>query len=341
MIVGVGQSLRAADASSRYRRGRSSQVIEQGAKPLWRRECPACRSERTEPAFVKAGYHYRRCQCGTVFVADVLRRLDVCAQYSEGYFEAQKVIAKRQRGGYPSYLAAQNSLKDSFMRKLSFVRERVPRGALLDVGAAYGTFVQLASKHYDCVGMDVSSYAISVAQRLSPARFIVGDIQEETDFVAASFDAIAMWDIIEHLAEPIAALSEVHRILKPGGFVFISTDDVNNWLPRFAGRVWWSLAPPLHLCHFSKEGMLRAFWHAGGFEPVEFFPDTRAYRLADLLEHLAVSYSSRSLARIAQLAKMSGTGGVRLVVRRPEQFILAARKAGYTTARREAWNRSC
>ena len=65
-----------------------------------------------------------------------------------------------------------------------------------------------------------------------------GDV-ELLDFVDKTFDVAVMWDVIEHLIRPVVALKELRRVLKPGGYLFVSTDDANHWLPRLLGRHWW------------------------------------------------------------------------------------------------------
>ena len=102
-----------------------------------------------------------------------------------------------------------------------------------------------------------------------------GSIEDTTPFANAFFDVVVMWDVIEHLMDPIKGLKEVHRILKPGGFLAISTDDAANWLPRLLGRHWWGLAAPLHLNHFSKKGLAIAIQRVGGFEKVKNVRDKR------------------------------------------------------------------
>jgi SAM-dependent methyltransferase len=283
--------------------------------------CPICEG-KTETSFSKDGYSYRRCSsCGMLFVSDHPPIETIQGHYAEAYFEASAANCGEVRLGYPSYREAQESLKASFARKLNLVRSLANRGKLLDVGAAYGTFLSLADQDFECFGLDVSAYAARVARDEFGLDVRQGSIEQTTPFADEFFDVVVMWDVIEHLVDPIAALREVRRILKPGGYLAISTDDVANWLVRLLGRQWWGLAPPLHLNHFSKRGMTLAFQRVGGFEEVVFVPDKREYRLGEIVSHLGVSFKNRWLTNIGKRFEASFLGKRVIKVARPEQFV--------------------
>ena len=174
---------------------------------------------------------------------------EVHAHYSEDYYEAAS-LGSEDRKGYPSYMQAQESLTKSFRRKLGIVRERVPSGKLLDAGAAYGTFLRLANSYYEGIGIEVSQYAASIAKNIFDVDVRVASIEHSPPFQDDCFDVIVMWDIIEHLIKPVEALKEAQRMLKPGGYIFVSTDDANHWLPKLLGSRWWALGASLTFMSF-------------------------------------------------------------------------------------------
>jgi SAM-dependent methyltransferase len=289
------------------------------------KQCPICESGRIRIAFRKNGYDYFRCRSCAMLLVDLhLGADEVFSCYSEAYYEAESSGAGDARRGYPSYRNAHETLQASFAEKLALVRRHVPRGRLLDAGAAYGTFLQTATPYFECTGIDVSEYAAAVARNEFGMNVQQGDL-ERTVFPDNHFDAIALWDIIEHLIHPLQALQEVRRILRPGGCVFISTDDAANWLPRLLGSHWWALAAPLHLCHFSKRGMTIAFQRAG-LEPVGFNSDPRRYGVAEIIRHFGVSYQSGLLNAIGARMEQNWLGRLVFHIARPEQFIAVARK---------------
>ena len=97
---------------------------------------------------------------------------------------------------------------------------------LLDVCTGPGLLAAAAlERGADVVGLDFSSKVIAVARRNVPgAEFQQGDAQA-LPFEAESFDAVVCGYGIIHVPEPQKALSEMHRVLKPGGHIAISVWD--------------------------------------------------------------------------------------------------------------------
>lgn len=289
-------------------------------------QCPIC-AGKTKASLSKDGYDYRRCaSCGMLFVTDHPPAKTIQGHYSEAYFEASAADSGAARLGYPSYREAQESLKASFSRKLELVRSLKGDGRLLDVGAAYGTFLGLASQYYECFGLEVSGYAAQVARDEFGMDVRQGSIEQTTLFDRDSFDVVVMWDVIEHLTDPLAGLREIRRIMKPGGYLAISTDDAENWLPRLLGRNWWGLAAPLHLNHFTRRSMVIALRETGGLVGAKFVPDRRDYRIGEIVSHLGVSFKRSWLTRVGTRLERSLIGRRVITVTRPEQFIAIARK---------------
>lgn len=278
-------------------------------------------------SFIKEGYSYFRCRpCGMLLAELHLEPAEVFSRYSEAYYEADSAPAFQNRRGYPSYRGAQKTLGACFDDKLALVRRYVPSGRLLDAGAAYGFFLKAASPYFEGVGVDVSEYAAAVARDEFGVSVQAGDI-EHTGFPDCHFDAVVLWDIIEHLIKPVDALREVRRILKPGGHIFVSTDDASNWLPRMLGSHWWALGAPLHLCHFSKKGLAIAFQRAG-LDLLTITGDPRRYSVAEIVKHFGVSYRSAFLARSGAKLEKYALGRLALRVTRPEQFVAIGRSPG-------------
>jgi len=288
-------------------------------------KCPVCESRIERIDFVRQEYSYKKCrECGTLFVASELSTKDIYEHYSSNYYEAQGTDSK-QREGYDSYFSLQDSLNISFENKLKLISRRIGAGRLLDMGTAYGSFLKKASCQYECVGVEISRYAAKTARTINQAQMVVSNL-EETPFKDSHFDVITMWDVIEHLRYPVIALREVNRLLRAGGFCFISTDDVNNWLVKLMGRKWWSIAPPLHLSHFSKKSIKMAVERAGGFEICEIIKDQRMYKLNEIVRHFGTSYRNNFLSSLGLLIEDSPIGQVSVSIKRPEQFILILRK---------------
>ena len=79
----------------------------------------------------------------------------------------------------------------------------------------------------------------------------------------ASFDVITLWDVIEHVPDPVPLLTEAARVLRPGGRLVLTTGDWGSAYAQARGSDWHLMTPPWHLTMFSRATMARAADRAG------------------------------------------------------------------------------
>ncbi|MBU4338251.1 class I SAM-dependent methyltransferase [Patescibacteria group bacterium] len=100
---------------------------------------------------------------------------------------------------------------------------------ILDAGCAYGLMLERFSSSFHKFGIDVSQYAIDIAQkRLPEANFKTGNIEERLPYEENFFDIVLANDLLEHLENPMMALKNIYRVLKKGGILYITTPNLNN-----------------------------------------------------------------------------------------------------------------
>lgn len=120
-----------------------------------------------------------------------------------------------------------------------------PETTLLDVGCGPGTVtIDLASRVARAVGLDraptVLAAAREAAQGTSNVDFVEGDAYA-LPFEDDSFDVVYAHQVLQHLTDPIAALREMRRVARPGGYVAVRDADYSamTWYPRVAGLDDW------------------------------------------------------------------------------------------------------
>lgn len=155
----------------------------------------------------------------------------------------------------------------------------LPSRSLLDVGCATGSFLSLAqAKGWECRGVEVSAFAAARARERTGCEVFCGKL-EDVPFGSGSFDVITMWDLLEHLSEPLQGLERARRLLKPSGLLLVNTPNENSLLRQVArllyrGSGGWITAPVnrlyhrYHLHYFAAETLTVLFRRAG-FELVE------------------------------------------------------------------------
>jgi len=142
-----------------------------------------------------------------------------------------------------------------------------PGGRLLDVGCGTGAVVaRMRALGWDAEGLDPDAEAIAVAERagIKVTRGTLADLDDAAH--AAVFDAITLSHVIEHLHDPAGDLARIHRLLKPGGLLWIATPNLEALGHRRFGPDWVGLDPPRHLVLFTTES-LADLLRRTGFEP--------------------------------------------------------------------------
>lgn len=112
---------------------------------------------------------------------------------------------------------------------VSALLEKAPAALrVLDVGCSRGNFLAAGARlgfHMEGVEPAANIAAAARAQGLMVHTGLLADI----GLPAAAFDAITLFEVIEHLQEPLPLLRECHRVLKPGGILVLSTGNSASW----------------------------------------------------------------------------------------------------------------
>ncbi len=177
----------------------------------------------------------------------------------------------------PLYLQERDGRVLTFERHLRpLERLKPPPGRLLDVGAYTGVFVEIAVRHgWDAWGLEPSHWAVGEARKHG-LHMIEGTL-DSIELPDASFDVVTLWDVIEHVTDPLAEIRRTHRLLKPGGLLAVHTMDIDSLFARLMGERWpWLME--MHIYYFSRR-TLTTMLHQAGFRVIRAVPQGRYLRL--------------------------------------------------------------
>ncbi|NCO41281.1 MAG: hypothetical protein COZ06_15655 [Armatimonadetes bacterium CG_4_10_14_3_um_filter_66_18] len=231
------------------------------------RICSVCGSAASRPLLADEGQPVVQCRCcGFVYCNPIPDPGELEEYYTESYddWDYWQTTFRHDRS-----LVFREGLRE--------IRRLQPWGRLLDVGCSLGFFLEAAREAgYDVTGVDVSRSAVAFARERLHLDARACPL-EEAGFPAEHFDVVTLWDVLEHLPEPRAALDEAHRILRPGGLLVIRLPNVAFHLPKTRlGRLlcpgqFIGLDARNHLNHYSPGTLARALSGAG-FEIVRRKP---------------------------------------------------------------------
>jgi SAM-dependent methyltransferase len=176
------------------------------------------------------------------------------------------------------------------------------RGTILDLGCWVGFLLAEArARGWRTLGVEPSDFGSRYARDQLGLEVVTGGMFD-AELEPASFAAIVMGDVIEHLVDPAAALARIRELLAPGGVVWLAVPDAGSGVARVLGKRWWSVIPT-HVQYFTRDS-LTTLLARSGFEALESSTAPKAFTVGYYLERIG-GYSpaaGRLLGRAAGAA---------------------------------------
>ena len=217
-------------------------------------KCPICRDTSAPAALcpVTLGYQTAfdliECQnCGTRMLDPIPTDEQLETFYSPHYYGSDWY---KQRG-----------MGMAFTR--SFLK-RLPPGKFLDVGCGLGYFIDgiRQNSDWDVCGVEFSNEAVEYARQNLNLDVRQGELAD-VNFPEQSFDFVRVWNVLEHVKDPLSLLKEVRRIIKPDGLFHLSVPsgyaDSGGLIKFYNLEGKPARSKDGHLFFFSKKALLQMF----------------------------------------------------------------------------------
>ena len=181
---------------------------------------------------------------GVLLREGALRRCGSCGQLLSSASEARysETMAQFDDSAFNITTGGAQARRDSVARKrlarIAGLLGKLPRDIrLCDVGCSRGQFVAAAiAEGFSAEGVEP---APQIAQAARDAGLPVRTgLLEDQQYSDASFDALTLFEVVEHLRTPLPLLAECSRVLKPGGILLISTGNAASWTAAAMGARW-------------------------------------------------------------------------------------------------------
>lgn len=252
--------------------------------------CPVCQSE------LSAGYRswHLRCKNCNYEKANLQPAINL--------HSAHQLIDEGAREAGLRELRVSN-----FKKLLTSIKSIKPNGGrLLDVGCAYGWFLETARNDFEVLGLEPDKNVFdAISRRGLPARMgYFPDALDESE----KFDVIVFNDVIEHIPDIKQVLASCHRHLNREGLLVLNLPSSHGvfyrlskilcrcGFPSFFERLWQKGLPSPHLHYFNLPNLTRLLQHSE-FD-VETWGDLSTIRFAGLYTRLSYTGNLGAIARI-------------------------------------------
>jgi len=238
--------------------------------------------------------------------------------------EPDEILANYADVVDPTYLDEEVSRRELNAWFAAAIAGHPVRGRrLLEIGANVGLFLSVAGEHgWQARGIEPSAWAVAEGRKRFGVDLHQGTI-ESLDEAPGSADVVAMFDVLEHLSDPLTALKALRPLVDDEGLLVLSTVNAAGLHARARKGSWpWFIRS--HLFYFTPQ-TLAAMLRQAGFDMVEWTVVPRAFHLSYIAHRAGPSHGAlaKAAAVISKVADpklpMGWLGDIVLLAARPSQ----------------------
>lgn len=245
------------------------------------RPCPHCGGTANRPLKPFRKHHLVRCTaCHFVFTAWWPSLEELSAYY----------------GSYPAITEVSPVTLTRYQELLDHFAPYRRTGQLIDVGCGAGLFLQQAAQRgWSVHGTEFGQQCVEECRKRQVA--IIEGPLDTANYEEGSFDVVCSFEVIEHLTDPAAELDRFHRLLRPGGLLYVTTPNFDCLSRRMAPSDWRVANYPEHLMYFTSGSMDRMM-RAHGFR--KRWSSTTGFSFHRWMVRKKVGFEGRAEALAAQ-----------------------------------------
>ncbi len=214
-------------------------------------KCPLCGAQRLRVLKPYTAHHLAKCRsCGFVFSNITPTPEELNALYHEYFYGVNNFVS-------PITLERYRAVVKGFERYRKNNR-------LLDVGCGNGQLLSVArDTGWECYGLDVSQMAVQLCHEQGFTVFegTLATVEKRIP----ECDVVVSVEVLEHLNTPVEELQQMHRLLRPGGLLYLTTPNFNGLLRLLTRKDYAIIDFPEHLCYFTPR-TLRQLARRCGFK---------------------------------------------------------------------------
>lgn len=236
-----------------------------GAEP---EGCLLCGTPGPERLFERFGKAHWRCtECRFVWVHDVYPEF-VIRDAPEAVLDVFLSSSKRRNDprSWPGMFTEFEAFRSC--------------GQLLDLGCGPGFLVgEAVRRGWSGRGVETQRVLAEYAKGELGLDVAHGELID-AGYADDTFDIVHLNEVIEHVVDPVALLTEIHRVLRPGGLAYLRTGCVESWAARWRGKAWpyYGFGPGGHIRYYGPTSA-KALGRAAGFRDVR--ATTRGFALRE------------------------------------------------------------
>ena len=236
-------------------------------------KCEICGSSKYTNLYRKKSYietkygniNLVKCsECGLIYINPQLSEDELADYYDVDYYGINN---KRFSGIIERLIRLKRNIRAEVISRFT------EKGKILDIGCGRGLFLdEMRGRGWDTYGTEISETAAKYAREVLGPNISIGELDQHR-FPDSHFNAVSIYNVLEHVSHPADIMLEIRRILKPGGILVVALPNIDSWQAKIFRMRWFHLDLPRHNFHFSPETLAKLL-------PPEHWDTVRTKRLS-------------------------------------------------------------